>query len=100
MKGCQSYGGFASKINKIPTEETAYMTLIRDMGLIPFVRSNVPQACKTIESNNNMFGYCMNYRNKNRSCGGSSGGEGGLVGSCCSPFGIGSDIGGSLRVPA
>lgn len=47
-----------------------------------------------------MFGYCLNYRNSLRTCGGSSGGEGGMVGSFCSPFGIGSDIGGSLRVPA
>lgn len=47
-----------------------------------------------------MFGYCLNYRNNSRTCGGSSGGEGGMVGSFCSPFGIGSDIGGSLRVPA
>ncbi len=70
------------------------------MGFIPFVRSNVPQACKTFQTNNNIFGYCLNYRDEKRSCGGSSGGEGGLVGSCCSPFGIGSDIGGSLRIPA
>jgi fatty acid amide hydrolase 2 len=42
----------------------------------------------------------MNFRKNDRSCGGSSGGEGGLVGSLCSPIGIGSDIGGSLRIPA
>lgn len=47
-----------------------------------------------------MFGYCMNARKYDRSCGGSSGGEGGLVGALCSPIGIGSDIGGSLRIPA
>jgi hypothetical protein len=46
MKGRQSYGGFVSKINKIPDEETGYFTLILSMGFIPFVRSNVPQACK------------------------------------------------------
>jgi len=100
MKSRQSYGGFVSKINSIPDEETGYFTLILGLGLIPFVRSNVPQACKAFETNNNIFGYCFNPRNDKRSCGGSSGGEGGLVGSCCSPFGIGSDIGGSLRIPA
>lgn len=100
MKDKQSYGGFVSKINPIPQEDTAYFEIIRRMGLVPFVRTNVPQACKTIETNNNIFGYCLNQRNKNRSCGGSSGGEGGMVGSYCSPFGIGSDVGGSLRVPA
>ena len=70
------------------------------MGFIPFVRSNVPQSCKTIETHNHMFGYSKNPWDKSRSCGGSSGGEGGLIGSYCSPFGFGTDIGGSLRIPA
>ena len=35
-----------------------------------------------------------------RSSGGSSGGESGLISSLCSPFGIGSDLSGSLRVPS
>ena len=47
-----------------------------------------------------MFGYSKNFINPERSCGGSSGGEGGAVGARCSPIGIGSDIGGSLRIPA
>jgi Asp-tRNA(Asn)/Glu-tRNA(Gln) amidotransferase A subunit family amidase len=70
------------------------------MGLIPFVRSNVMQSCKTGETNNNMFGYAKNPWNEERSCGGSSGGEGGLIGSYCSPIGFGTDIGGSIRIPA
>ena len=74
--------------------------MARNLGLILFVRSNVPPACKTIETNNNMFGYCLNPWNRTRSCGGSSGGESGLVSAFCSPIGLGTDIGGSLRIPA
>ncbi len=74
--------------------------LILNMGFIPFARSNVPQGVKTIETHNNMFGYSKNPWNKERSTGGSSGGESGMVSSYCSPIGLGSDIGGSLRVPA
>lgn len=70
------------------------------MGFIPFVRSNVPPACKIIDTVNRMFGYCHNPWKRGRSCGGSSGGEGGLIGAGCSPFGIGTDIGGSGRIPA
>ncbi len=44
------------------------------MGFIPFVRTNVPQACKAIDTNNNMFGYSKNPWNNKRSTGGSSGG--------------------------
>lgn len=76
------------------------MQMIWEMGFIPFVRSNVPQGVKTVETNNNLFGYCLNPWDKSRSCGGSSGGQSGLVASYCSPIGLGSDIGGSLRVPA
>ncbi len=72
------------------------------MGFIPFVRTNVPMSCKTSDTNNNMFGYAINPWDESgrSSCGGSSGGEGGLIGSYCSPIGFGSDIGGSLRIPA
>ena len=70
------------------------------MGFIPFVRTNVPQACKVFQTNNNMFGYSKNPWDITRSTGGSSGGEGGIVASFSSPIGLGSDIGGSLRIPA
>lgn len=70
------------------------------MGLIPFVRTSVPQACKTFCTNNNIVGYSKNPWDESRSCNGSSGGEAGLVAAQCSPMGIGSDIANSLRGPA
>jgi fatty acid amide hydrolase len=73
--------------------------LLRKMGLIPFVRTTTPQSNKTFCTNNNITGYAKNPWDETRSCGGSSGGEGGMVGSHCSPIGIGSDIGGSSRIP-
>ena len=42
----------------------------------------------------------MNPLNTQRTCGGSSGGEAGLIVARCSPVGIGSDIGGSIRIPS
>lgn len=42
----------------------------------------------------------MNPWNESRSIGGSSGGEGGLIAARCSPLGVGSDVGGSIRIPA
>eukprot|EP01016_Furgasonia_blochmanni_P039553 TRINITY_DN4933_c0_g1_i2.p1 TRINITY_DN4933_c0_g1~~TRINITY_DN4933_c0_g1_i2.p1 ORF type:complete len:189 (+),score=19.26 TRINITY_DN4933_c0_g1_i2:600-1166(+) len=53
-----------------------------------------------IESNNHIWGRALNPWNKERTSGGSSGGEGGLIASRCSPIGVGSDVGGSLRIPA
>ena len=48
MKGRQSYVGFVSKVNPIPTEDSLLVLMVRKMGFIPFVRTNVPQGCKTI----------------------------------------------------
>jgi Asp-tRNA(Asn)/Glu-tRNA(Gln) amidotransferase A subunit family amidase len=48
---------------------------------------------------NRIWGVAKNPFDNERSCGGSSGGESGLIGANCVPFGIGSDIGGSIRVP-
>lgn len=74
MKGRQTHVGFVSKVNPLPDHDGLFMMMIRKMGLIPIARSNVPQACKTIETNNNIFGYSKNPWNNLRSCGGSSGG--------------------------
>jgi len=68
--------------------------------MIPFVRSNVSQLTMTFESTNYLWGRSINIWNKARTVGGSSGGEAGLIASRCSPLGLGTDIGGSLRIPA
>lgn len=52
------------------------------------------------ESVNDIFGKAMNPLNIERSAGGSSGGEGGMVALGASVIGIGTDIGGSVRIPA
>lgn len=52
-----------------------------------------------IETYNKVFGRTVNPRNRNLTCGGSSGGEGALVAMKGSPLGVGSDVGGyGLRV--
>ncbi len=100
MKNKQTHAGYVSTVNPIPRECPLFEQLIRNMGFIPLARTTCPQGCKTIETNNNMFGYAKNGWDETRSCGGSSGGEGGLIGSHCSCIGVGSDLGGSLRIPA
>jgi fatty acid amide hydrolase len=68
--------------------------------MIPFVQSNIPQFEMTAETNNHLWGRSLNPWNKSRAVGGSSGGEGGLLSSRCSLLGLGSDIGGSIRIPS
>ncbi|KAL4911526.1 hypothetical protein BDW74DRAFT_164967 [Aspergillus multicolor] len=55
---------------------------------------------KAPETNNNILGYAFNPCNQNLSTGGSSGGEGAMQALRGSAFGIGTDIGGSVSMPA
>ncbi|EGR33635.1 hypothetical protein IMG5_047440 [Ichthyophthirius multifiliis] len=101
QKDYVSYIGLASKINTKPSEIDGFnIYLLKQQGAIPFVRSNVPQCALTIESINHIFGRTLNPWDQSKAAGGSSGGEGALVSSRCSPLGFGSDLSGSIRIPA
>lgn len=82
------------------TELGLITRMLIESGAIPFVISTVPQLLLVNETNNFIWGRGKNPWNILRSCGGSSGGEAGLVAAGCSPIGIGSDGGGSVRIPA
>ncbi|EKG12072.1 Amidase [Macrophomina phaseolina MS6] len=69
-------------------------------GAVLYVKTNVPTAMMIAESVNNVFGRTKNPRNRALTPGGSSGGESALIAFGGSPLGVGSDIGGSLRIPA
>ena len=60
----------------------------------------LPASSQLMESNNTVYGRSNNPYDLRCTTGGSSGGEGALVGCGGSPFGLGSDIGGSIRMPA
>ncbi len=81
-------------------EDGYFVKIMREKGAVIFVKTNVPQNMLAVESTNNLWGASKNPWNETRTCGGSSGGEGGLIGGFCSPIGIGTDIGGSIRIPA
>ncbi|MFM7851152.1 MAG: amidase family protein, partial [Flammeovirgaceae bacterium] len=73
---------------------------IKNSGMIPFVKTNLPQLALTYDSNNFVWGNTLNSWNKNKSAGGSSGGEGAAIGARISPIGVGNDMLGSVRIPA
>ena len=62
--------------------------------------TNVSELCLWMESSNYVYGRTNNPYHYGRTPGGSSGGEGSILSAAGSPFGIGSDIGGSIRMPA
>ncbi len=76
------------------------MKRLIDAGAIPLGVTNTSELTLWIESENPLYGRTNNPYDLSRTAGGSSGGEGAAVGSGGSPFGVGADIGGSIRVPA
>lgn len=73
---------------------------LRDAGAIVIARSNVPEFAMAGETESPRYGVTRNPLNPSRTCGGSSGGEAALVASGASAAGLGSDILGSIRIPA
>lgn len=69
-------------------------------GAIPLGLTNTSELCMWIETDNRLYGRTSNPYDRSRTAGGSSGGEGAAVGSGGAPFGLGTDTGGSIRMPA
>ncbi len=93
----------AGSLRRIPSpckEDAEMVRRLRAAGAVVIARSNIPEFAMTGESTNLRFGRTNNPLDITRVAGGSSGGEGALVGSGSSVFGIGSDILGSIRIPA
>lgn len=92
--------GYVSWIGKYADSNAVLVDILYECGAVPFVRTNVPQTLMWAETFNNIFGRTSNPHNRSLTSGGSSGGEGALVALKGSPLGVGSDIGGSIRIPA
>ncbi|NWS95461.1 FAAH1 hydrolase, partial [Mionectes macconnelli] len=99
-QGHDSTMGFIKYLNKPAAEDSVVVQVLRRQGAIPFVKTNVPQSLISYDCKNLIFGQTRNPLLYTRTPGGSSGGEGALVGGGGSILGIGTDVGGSLRFPA
>ncbi|CAH1799494.1 unnamed protein product [Owenia fusiformis] len=81
-------------------EDAPVVANIRQSGAIPLGVTNTSELCMWLESANWVYGRTKNAYDTTRLVGGSSGGEGSLISAAGSVFGLGSDIGGSIRMPA
>ncbi|RMJ26607.1 Acetamidase [Aspergillus sp. HF37] len=98
--GKDSTIGMTSLANKPATYNSTLIDIIVDAGAVLYVKTNVPTAVMLPETVNNVFGRTLNPLNRKLTPGGSSGGESALLAFGGSRIGVGSDIGGSLRIPA
>jgi fatty acid amide hydrolase 2 len=92
-------GALARRDHRATGTATAVKRLLA-AGAIPLGVTNTSELTLWIESDNPVYGRTNNPYDRSRTAGGSSGGEGAAVGSGGSVFGIGADIGGSIRIPA
>lgn len=94
-----SYGSKAYDSYRVENEATCIKKL-RDAGAIFMGLTNAPELGTAYESDNLIYGATNNPYDTSLSSGGSSGGEAAIIAAGGSPFGLGSDGGGSIRVPA
>lgn len=87
-------------LNEVIEEDSLLVKMLKNLGAVPFVRTNVPQTLLSVACDNNIYGATGNPYHPKRSSGGSSGGEAALIGCNGSILGIGSDVGGSIRIPS
>jgi amidase len=95
-----SAGTLGYSANSPSPADATLVARLRGAGAIPLARTNLPDLLFAFESDNLIFGRTNNPYNALRTSGGSSGGEAALIAACGSPFGLGSDAAGSVRLPA
>ncbi|WOO85994.1 Putative amidase [Vanrija pseudolonga] len=99
VKGHDSPSGFLDMIGNVATEDAYMVEILRNAGAVFYCKTTNPQSLMHLETEC-YLGVTASPWNTDLTAGGSSGGEGALIGMKGSPLGIGTDIGGSVRSPA
>jgi amidase len=101
IKGLDTSTGYIGWAYESHADKDAVVVdILRRAGAVLFVKTQNPQTLLSLETNNNIYGRTSNPFNISLSSGGSSGGESALIACHGSPLGVGTDIGGSIRIPA
>lgn len=100
VPGMRQTAGVVARRDHVAGEEASTVTRLREAGAIVMGTTNVSELCMWMETANKIYGRTRNPYDPERIVGGSSGGEGAIIGAGGSPFGLGADIGGSIRMPA
>jgi amidase len=98
--GMVSTGGSTLLRKNVPLHDAPVVARIKSSGAIVFGKTNLPEWCGEWQAYNEMFGTTNNPWDLSRTPGGSSGGAAAAVATGMSSFEIGTDIGGSIRVPS
>jgi Asp-tRNA(Asn)/Glu-tRNA(Gln) amidotransferase A subunit family amidase len=100
VAGWPCAAGSLLRKENIPSNDAVLVYRLRSAGAILLGSTNMPEFLMAYETDNLFAGKTSNPWNAKYSSGGSSGGEAAAIASGCSAGGVGSDGGGSIRVPA
>jgi len=101
VAGIRSTGGAIELHDHIPSEDAPAVAALRAAGAVIMGKTNVPRWCNAeTETHNELFGTTNNPWDLARSVGGSSGGSAAAVAAGLSSCDLGTDIGGSVRIPS
>jgi Asp-tRNA(Asn)/Glu-tRNA(Gln) amidotransferase A subunit family amidase len=100
IAGMPTRVGSLTRPNTPASADSTIVARLRRAGAVILGRTNTPELLANYDTDNPITGRTNNPWNLDRTPGGSSGGEAAAISSFCSPGGIGSDGGGSIRIPA
>ena len=98
--GKPTTNGVPAFADALPVGDAPVVARMKAAGAVPLGRTNMPEMGLRLSTDNPLRGRTLNPWNKDLTAGGSSGGEGVALATGMTPFGLGNDIGGSLRNPA
>ena len=100
VTGLPQTAGLLRRKEEVAKSDAVTVTRLREAGAVILGNTNVPEGGLWLETHNLIYGRTNNPWDLSRTSGGSSGGEGALIAAGGSPFGLGSDVGGSIRYPS
>lgn len=100
VEGTATTAGIASRVRHRAQRDATLVASLRRAGAIVLGKTNVPQMGMMAETDNPIYGRTNNPWDLERSPSGSSGGEAAIIAAGGSPLGLGSDGGGSIRIPS
>lgn len=98
--GCITTSGAPELADFVPEVDAAPVARLREAGAVIFAKTNLPVYAGDLQSYNSVYGTTNNPHGLDRTPGGSSGGSAAALAMGFTPLELGSDIGGSIRVPA
>ena len=99
-EGIVSTAGTKGRAQFVPSEDSTVVSRMRKAGAIVLGKTNTPELTLSFETDNLVYGRTNNPYDLTRTPGGSSGGAGAIVAAGGSPIDLGTDTGGSIRVPS